>query len=109
MLGHHSIRSHSPLKSVFRKIGDTYQSYCNTYKTYAMATHYRGIGCPLDRDIALNKENLENTEPEIENTHDFDATIALHESEKTGHLKGPEYNTHTKLATLTMELDDLHQ
>lgn len=45
----HSIRSYSPLKSVFGKIGDMYQSYCNTYKMHAMATCHGGIGCPLDR------------------------------------------------------------
>ena len=50
-----------------------------------MATHHRGIGCPLDRDIDLNKENTENTETEIENTHDFDATVAPNEPEETGH------------------------
>ena len=109
MSAHHSIRSCSPLKSVFGKIGDTYQSYCNTYKMHPMATCHGGIGHPLDRDITLNKENPENGESEIENTHDFDVTIALHESEETGHPKGPEHNTYTKLATLTRELDDLHQ
>ena len=31
----HSLRLHSPLKTVFGKIGDTYQAYCNTYKTHA--------------------------------------------------------------------------
>ena len=64
----HSIRSHSPLKSVFGKIGDTYQSYCNSYKTHAMVTWHGGIGHPLDRDVDLNKENPQNAETEIE-TH----------------------------------------
>ena len=109
MSAHHSIRSHSPLKSVFGKIGDTYQSYCNTYKMNTMATCHGGMGHPLDRDINLNKENLENAETEIENTHDFDATVALNEPEETGHPQGPEYNTHMKLATLTRDLDDLCQ
>ena len=49
MSAHHSINSCSPLKSVFRKIGDTYQAYCNTYKIHAMATCHGGIGCPLDK------------------------------------------------------------
>ena len=109
MSAHCSIRSHSPLKSVFGKIGDTYQAYCNTYKTHAMATHHGGIGHPLDRDIHLNRGNPKNAETEIENTHEFDATVTLHDTEETGHPKGPEYNTHMKLTTLTRELDDLCQ
>ena len=67
------------------------------------------IGCPLDKDTDLNREDPETTEMEIENTHSFDTAVVLNEVEETGHSKGPEYNTHTKLATLTRELDDLHQ
>ena len=26
--------------------------------------------------------------------HDFDTTVALHETEETGHPEGPEYNTY---------------
>ena len=70
MSAHCSITSCSPLKSLLREIGDTYQSYCNTYKMPAMATCHKGIGHPLDRDINLNEENMQNTETEIENTHD---------------------------------------
>ena len=40
MSAHCSLRLCSPLKTVFGKIGDTYQAYCNTYKTHAMATHH---------------------------------------------------------------------
>ena len=109
MSAHCSIRSHSPLKSVFGKIGDTYQAYCNTYKMHAMATCHGGIGCPLYKDANLNREDIETPEMEIENTHGFDATVALNEPEETGHSEVPEYNTHTKLATLTRELDDLCQ
>ena len=76
---------------------------------HTTATHHGSIGYPLDRDINLNEENPENAETEIEKTHDFDAAVALNEPEQTGHPKGPEYNTHTKLATLTRDLDDLHQ
>ena len=54
---------------------------------HTMATHKGGIDCPLDRDVDLNKENLQNAETEIENTHDFGATVALHETEETDTLK----------------------
>ena len=45
-----SLRSCSPLKTVLNKLGDSYQTYINTYKTHAMATHYGGTGQPLERD-----------------------------------------------------------
>ena len=44
MLAHKSLRLHSPLKTVYGKLGDTYQAYCNTTKTHAMATHHGGSG-----------------------------------------------------------------
>ena len=71
MSAHHSLRSCSPLKTVFEKLGDTYQAYCNTYKTHAMATHYEELGQPLDRDIDVTGEVYENTDTDIENTQDF--------------------------------------
>ena len=55
----HSLRSHSPLKSVLNKIGDSYQTYCNTYKTHAMATHHGGAGQPLDRDPNLPEQDTD--------------------------------------------------
>ena len=76
---------------------------------HTMAPYHRGIGCPLDRDINLNTENMHNADTEIESIHEFDDAVALHKPEETGHLEGPEYNTHTQLATLTWELDGLHQ
>ena len=76
---------------------------------HAMATCHRGIGCPLNKDTDLNKEDLDTAEMEIENTYGFDAAVPLNEPEDIGHPNGPDYNTHTKLATLTRELDDLHQ
>ena len=109
MSAHHRTRMHSPLKLVFRKIGDTYQAYCNTYKMHAMATHHGDTGCPLDRDIDLNRENPETADTEIESTHGFDAAVALNEPEETGHPKDPEYNNHAKLMAITRKIDDLHQ
>ena len=62
----HSLRLHSPLKTVFRKMGDTYQAYCNTYKTHAMAIHHGGLGQPLDRDIYVTREAHEAADTDIE-------------------------------------------
>ena len=47
-----NVRLHSPLKTVFNKLGDTYQAYCNIYKTHAMAIHHGDAGQPLYRDTA---------------------------------------------------------
>ena len=65
MLACPSLRSHSPLKTVFGKLGDTYQAYCNTYKTHAMATCHGGSGQPLDRDIDVTGEAHETTDTDI--------------------------------------------
>ena len=46
-------QAHSPFKTMLRKIGDRYQSYCTTYKTHAMTTHYRGVG-HTGKDTDLN-------------------------------------------------------
>ena len=40
----------SPIKKILNKIGDSYQTYINYHKTQAMATCYRGIGKPLEKD-----------------------------------------------------------
>ena len=71
MSAHHSLRSSSPLKAVFWKLGDTYQAYCNTYKTHAMPTHHGTSGQPLDRDIDVNVDAHKTTDFDIENTQDY--------------------------------------
>ena len=55
MSAHHNFRLCSPLKKALGRIGDTYQAYCNTYKTHAMATHNGGSGQPLDRDTDMTR------------------------------------------------------
>ena len=64
-----SLRSHSPLKTIFGKIGDTHQAYCHTYKTHAMATYHGDSGQHPDRDINAHK----TTDTEIE--HAKNSTI----------------------------------
>ena len=50
---------HSPLKTVFNKLEDTYQAYCNTYKAHTMATCHGGTGQPLDSNAALHGKNTD--------------------------------------------------
>ena len=91
---HHSLRSHSSLKMVFGKIGNTYQAYCNTYKTHAMATYHGGSGRPLDRDIDMTREAQKTTDTNIEDTWDFSTA-------ETDHFADLEYNNPTKLTAVT--------
>ena len=102
MSAHHSLRSHSLLKTVFEKIGDTYQAYCNTHKTHAMATHHGGSGCPLDRDIDMTSETQTTTDKDIANTQDFHPV-------EMDHFEDLEHNNPAKLTAVTREVDDLHQ
>ena len=98
MSAHQSLRLHSPVKTVIGKIGYTYQAYCNTYKTHAMATHHEGLGQPLIRDISVTREAHDTTE----DTQDFHPV-------NTDHFEGLEHNNPTRVTAITRELDDLHQ
>ena len=75
----HSLRSHSLPETVLNKLGDSYQTSVNTYKTHAMAIHHGGAGQPFDRDTSSHEkdtdilsnyhhedmDNFENVEHEI--------------------------------------------
>ena len=102
MPAHHSLRLHTPLKTVFGKIEDTYQAYCNTYKTHAVATHHGGSGNPLDRDIDMTRETQTTVDTDVEDSHDFHPV-------ETDYFENLEHNNPTKLTALTRELHDLCQ
>ena len=87
-----SLRSCSPLKSVLNKIGDSYQMYCNTYKSHAMATHHGGSGQPLDRDPNPLGQNTDIPSNYLEDMDNF---------------KNMEHENHSTLKALTRNLDDL--
>ena len=44
MLAHQRLQTDSPIKKLFHKPGNSYQTYINFHKTHAMATCYSGIG-----------------------------------------------------------------
>ena len=50
MLAHQRLQTHSPIKTVFQKLGNSYQTYINFHKTHTMATCYGGIGDPSMND-----------------------------------------------------------
>ena len=78
---------HSPFKTVFNKLGDTYQAYCNTYEAHTIATHHGGTGQPLDRDTAQLGQDTD-----IPNDYH-------HENMDT--FENAEQENHTNLAILT--------
>ena len=100
-----------PLKTVLRKIGDRYQTYCAAYKMHAMATHQGGAGHPIDRDINLHIEDTETTglDNDNESTSGSDITIALGGPEAEGHPDDLIPNNQAKLTAIIREINDLHQ
>ena len=88
----HSLSLHSPLKSVLNKIADSYQTYCNTYKTHAMANHHRDAGQPSDRDHNLPEKDTDIPSDILEDIDNF---------------KNVEHENHTTLKALTRNLADL--
>ena len=76
-----------------------------------MATHHRGTGFPLDRDIDLNIEDSETTgiDNDNESIHGSDTTVALGGPEAEGHPNDPIYSNQAKLMALTREINDLQQ
>ena len=76
----YSLRLHSQLKSILNKIGDSYQTYCNSYKTHTMDTCHGG-----KQDTEIPSDYLEDID-NVENV---------------------EHENHTTLKALTRNLDDL--
>ena len=56
------------------KIRDRYQAYCTMYKMHATATHHRGAGCPIDRDINLHVDDVVGINTGLDN--DNESTVA---------------------------------
>ena len=92
-----NLRSHSPLKTVLNRLGDTYPAYCNTYKTHTIATHHGGSGQPLHRDA-----NMSRKDTDVDIPQDF-------HHEDTDDFEKVEHENPTRLAAITRELDDLCQ
>ena len=89
----HNLRLCSLLKTVLNKLGDSYQTYVNTYKTHAMATHHRGAGQPLDVDPTPHEQGTD--------------ILSNYHHEDMDNFKNVEHEKHTTLKALTKDLDDL--
>ena len=93
MSAHCNLRSHSPFKTVLNKLGDSFQTYVNTYKIHAMATHHRGTGQTLERDPTPHNQ-------------DTDVPSEYHH-EDMDNFENVEHENHTTQKALTRELDHL--
>ena len=93
MVACHNTRSCCPLKTVLHKLGDSYQAYINTYKTYAMATCHGVAGEPLDKDSTQHE-------------HGTDA-LSNYNHEDMDNFENVEQENHTTLKALTRNLDNL--
>ena len=89
----HSLRLHTPFKKVFNKLGDSYQTYINMYKTQAMAIHQGGTWQSLEKDPNLQEQGID-----IPNDY---------QNEEMDDLQNLENENQTWLRDLTNELDHL--
>ena len=74
-----------------------------------MATHNRGAGHPLNRDLDVLAEYTEHADIDNDSTHNSNATVALGDPEAVGHPEGPACKNQDRLTTLMREINDLHQ
>ena len=83
---------HSPLKKVLNKLGDSYQTYVNTYKMHTLATHHGGTGQPSEMDPNPQAQDIDIPNDYLEDVDDFENI---------------EHENHLQLKALTNELDHL--
>ena len=81
------MQTHSPIKKLLNKLGNSYQIYINFHKTHAMATHYGGIG-----DTSVNN-------PE---SHDMDSDSQDNYHEDVNDLENIEPNQSSWTKTLNI-------
>ena len=72
MLACCSLMTCSLLKKVLKKLGDSYQTYINMYKTHKMATHHRGIGQPLEMEPNPQAQDIDIPNDYQEDIDDFE-------------------------------------
>ena len=89
MSAHHNLRMHSPLKKLLNKLGDSYRTYINMYKTHMMKTHQGGTGQPSEMDPSPQAQDIDIPNDYLEDTDDFENV---------------EHESHMQLKELTNEL-----
>ena len=84
----------SPIKKLFHKLGNSYQTYINLHKTHAIGTCYGGIGVTSVHD------------PE---SHDMDSDSQDNYQEDVNDLEHTEHNHTVELKHLTCKMERLRQ
>ena len=64
MSAHCRLQTHSPIKKLLNKYGDSCQTYINYYKTHAMATRYSGIG-----DTSMNNSESQDLDTDSQDNY----------------------------------------
>ena len=73
MLAHQRLWTHSPIKKLFHKLGNSHQTYINFHKTHAMATHYGGIG-----DTSMNNPESHDMDSDSQDNYQEDVNDPEH-------------------------------
>ena len=71
MLAHQRLWTHSPIKKLFHKLVNSYQTYINFHKTHAMTT--RGIG-----DTSVNNPESYDMDSDSQNNYQEDVNDLEH-------------------------------
>ena len=94
MLAHQRLWTHSPIKKLFHKLGNSYQTYINFHKTHTMATHYGGIG-----DTSMNDTESQDIDSDSQENYQGDVNDQEH----------VEFDPPVALQHLTCEMEQLRQ
>ena len=73
MLALQRLLTHSPIKKLFHKLGNSYQTCINFHKTHAMATCYSGIG-----DTSMNNPEPQYIDSDSQDNYQEDVNDQEH-------------------------------
>ena len=73
MLAHQRLQTRSPIKKLFHKLGNSYQTYISFHKTHAMATHYSGKG-----DTSMNGPETQDIDSDSQENYQRDVNDQKH-------------------------------
>ena len=76
---------------------------------HTMATHHRGVDCPLDRGLGILTDDPGHADVNNDSTHSLDATVVPGGPEAVEHPEDPVYDNQDRLTALMSEINNLHQ
>ena len=80
MSAHQNLWTHSPIKKILNKLGDSYNTYINYHKTNTMAMHHRGIDKPLEKDSDPQENDITIHSEYQAEIYDFDNVEPDHQA-----------------------------